>query len=59
MISNLNDKTPDDKTLTLKGQQAIDLWLKGKDEWNSWVEEHKYANVDFSKVPILLSLGAL
>ncbi|MBT6717366.1 MAG: hypothetical protein HOB18_06995, partial [Nitrospina sp.] len=34
----------------LKGQAAIDLWLKGKDAWNKWVEENPVADVSFQGV---------
>ena len=33
--------------IVLKGQQAIDLWLKGKDAWNAWVEKNPVADVSF------------
>ena len=36
-----------DKIYTLEGKEAIELWKKGKDAWNKWVEENPIANVDF------------
>ncbi|PCI05807.1 MAG: hypothetical protein COB78_04270 [Hyphomicrobiales bacterium] len=36
-----------DKKIDLEGQDAIDLWLKGKDSWNAWVKENPVADVDF------------
>ena len=35
------------KRTVLAGQAAIDLWLKGKDEWNKWVADNPDADVDF------------
>lgn len=40
----------DSKKVILQGQEAIDLWLKGKDAWNEWVEENPVADVNFSGV---------
>ncbi|MEP3247977.1 MAG: hypothetical protein ABJN40_06350 [Sneathiella sp.] len=34
----------------LAGNDAVDLWLQGKDAWNKWVEENPKAFVDFSGV---------
>lgn len=36
--------------LKLAGQEAVDLWKKGKDAWNAWVDEHPEADIDFTKV---------
>lgn len=36
--------------LILAGQEAVDLWKKGKDAWNAWVDEHPEADIDFSNV---------
>ena len=33
---------------TLAGQDAVDLWLAGKDAWNKWVEKHLDWTIDFS-----------
>jgi hypothetical protein len=35
---------------TLSGDKAIDLWLKGRDDWNDWVEKHPEYNISFYKV---------
>jgi len=35
----------------LQGQDAVDLWLQGRDAWNEWVKTHPEADVDFSAVP--------
>ncbi len=32
---------------TLSGQDAIGLWLKGRDAWNEWVEENPDYNISF------------
>lgn len=34
----------------LEGQEAIDLWLQGKDAWNQWAEENPEADVSFAGV---------
>ena len=39
-----------DENTTLKNEDALLLWRKGKDVWNKWVKEHPKANVDFSNV---------
>ena len=39
-----------DKKMTLEGEEAIDLWGKGKAAWNQWVEGHPEADIDFSRV---------
>lgn len=36
--------------ITLSGQDAIDLWLQGKDAWNQWVKENPVADVSFHGV---------
>jgi hypothetical protein len=40
--------TENDKRITLSGDAALNLYLKGKDEWNKWVEENPVADIDFS-----------
>ena len=35
---------------TLAGQDAVDLWLAGKDAWNEWVEKHPNGSVNFTDV---------
>ncbi len=40
----------DEEIPTLSGQDAVDLWLKGRNAWNSWVKENPHADVDFSGV---------
>lgn len=37
------------KKVTLKGQDAIDLWQKGLEEWNQYVEDNPESDIDFSK----------
>ncbi|PKG74816.1 hypothetical protein CXF86_11030 [Shewanella sp. GutCb] len=37
-----------DSAAVLGGKPAFDLWLKGKDVWNNWVESNIDATVDFS-----------
>ncbi|MDK1310265.1 pentapeptide repeat-containing protein [Pseudoalteromonas ardens] len=37
----------DDNKTVLEGQAAIDLWRKGPDVWNTWVDENPIADVDF------------
>ncbi|MCG7561485.1 hypothetical protein [Pseudoalteromonas sp. McH1-42] len=37
----------DDNKTVLEGQAAIDLWLQGKEAWNTWVEENPIADVSF------------
>jgi len=39
-----------EQKIILKGQEAIDLWLQGKDAWNAWVEKHPIADVSFTEV---------
>ena len=39
-----------DEYIILEGQDAIDLWLEGKDAWNDWVEKNPIADVYFSGV---------
>lgn len=34
----------------LAGEEAVKLWLKGKDAWNQWVEENPDADVSFADV---------
>ena len=36
--------------VVLEGQDAIDLWQRGRDAWNTWVEENPEADIDFSGV---------
>lgn len=40
----------DNEKVILQGQEAIDLWQKGKDAWNKWVKENPVADVVFSGV---------
>ncbi|MEW8254818.1 MAG: hypothetical protein AB2747_10720 [Candidatus Thiodiazotropha taylori] len=40
----------DTKNIVLEGQQAINLWLSGKDKWNKWVELNPVADVSFKEV---------
>ncbi|MCV6590775.1 MAG: hypothetical protein OIF57_17390, partial [Marinobacterium sp.] len=35
---------------TLKGDEAVALWKKGREAWNQWVRENPVYNVDFSEV---------
>jgi uncharacterized protein YjbI with pentapeptide repeats len=35
---------------TLDRDDAINLWLQGKDAWNEWVNENPKYNIDFSRV---------
>ena len=34
----------------MEGQEAINLWLQGRDAWNQWVEKYPEADIDFSGV---------
>lgn len=43
-------ETPEDETVVLKGQAAVNLWLDGKDVWNKWIAENPDAKVDFSRI---------
>ena len=43
-------KTPEDETVVLKGQAAVNLWRKGSTAWNKWAAENPNAKVDFSGV---------
>ncbi|MAJ00358.1 MAG: hypothetical protein CMH67_12380, partial [Nisaea sp.] len=45
-------ETPEDETVVLKGQAAVNLWLDGKDAWNKWIAENPDAKVDFSRIDI-------
>lgn len=38
------------KKYVLRDQNAINLWLKGRDVWNEWVKKHPVADVSFSGV---------
>lgn len=39
---------------TLEPDAAVALWLKGKDEWNKWVENNPKYNINFSNVDFKL-----
>ncbi|MEK9594458.1 MAG: hypothetical protein VW057_00740, partial [Rhodospirillaceae bacterium] len=43
-------ETPEDETVVLKGQAAVNLWLDGEDAWNEWAAKNPNAEVDFSCV---------
>lgn len=34
----------------LTGQEAIDLWMEGRKEWNKWVRKNPKANISFEDV---------
>lgn len=34
----------------LEGQEAVDLWLKGKDAWNKYVKENNLKDIVFSSI---------
>ena len=51
MTNNNNEQ----KKITLSGNEAIELYLKGREEWNKWVEENPIADIDFHG----MSLSAL
>jgi hypothetical protein len=36
------------KLKVLAGTDALQLWRKGKEEWNSWVSDNQHALIDFS-----------
>lgn len=42
------------KPKTLSREKSIDLWLKGKNTWNLWMENHPNTSVDFSFVVFTL-----
>ena len=42
--------TEEKTRIKLEGQKAINLWQKGKDEWNQWVKENPEADVSFEGV---------
>lgn len=44
-----SDERPEERVV-LEGNDAIQLWLKGKDTWNKWVEENPEADVSFKDV---------
>ncbi|KEO58657.1 pentapeptide repeat-containing protein [Thalassospira permensis] len=44
-MKDLSSKAP-----TLKGKEALDLWRRGREAWNSWVDQHSGWNVDFSGI---------
>lgn len=48
-LPSLTDGAFKERTV-LKGDEAIQLWLKGKDAWNKWVEENPEADVSFEGV---------
>ncbi|MGF1732137.1 hypothetical protein [Photobacterium kasasachensis] len=52
---------PKGKLTILQGEEAINLWLKGQDEWNDWVEANPEAEVSFFEVDftkyVLNSMG--
>jgi len=35
---------------SLKAEEAIALWLAGKDAWNEWAKEHEHWSVDFKGI---------
>ncbi|AZZ96233.1 pentapeptide repeat-containing protein [Pseudoalteromonas sp. R3] len=39
-----------DKVTKLEGDDAILLWLKGKDAWNKWMEEHPGSSITFTDI---------
>ena len=41
-------ETPEDETVVLKGQAAVNLWRQGRTAWNKWAAENPNAKVDFS-----------
>ncbi|WP_318419125.1 hypothetical protein [Photobacterium leiognathi] len=43
-------KKDSDKSIELKGKDAIVLWLKGKDTWNAWVKANPKANINFDNI---------
>ena len=48
--------TEEKDKVVLKGQDAIDLYMQGKDAWNAWVRENPVADVDFSHQTIEANL---
>ena len=42
------ENPPEDAPVILEGQDAIDLWQKGVEDWNKWVTQNPHADVDFS-----------
>ncbi|QZO12233.1 pentapeptide repeat-containing protein [Pseudoalteromonas piscicida] len=36
--------------VTLEGDAALDLWLKGKDAWNEWIDKHSISDISFKGV---------
>ncbi|MCF5894056.1 hypothetical protein K3H42_02830 [Aeromonas veronii] len=34
----------------LEQQDAIDLWLKGKDIWNQWISKNPHIDINFSRI---------
>lgn len=43
-------ETPEDETVVLEGEAAVNLWLDGEDAWNEWAAENPDAKVDFSRI---------
>ncbi len=46
----MGDGLSEETRTVLAGDDAVNLWLQGKDAWNKWVEENPEADVDFSNV---------
>lgn len=42
--------SPTKAKVSLEPDEAVELWLQGKDAWNKWVEENPEADVSFSGV---------
>ncbi|MDP2697062.1 hypothetical protein [Thalassospira sp.] len=38
------------ETPTLEGEAALDLWRKGRDVWNRWIDQHPGWNISFDGV---------
>ncbi|KZN49883.1 pentapeptide repeat-containing protein [Pseudoalteromonas luteoviolacea] len=46
----ISQETEQDEQIILEGDEAILLWLEGKDAWNKWMEENPKAEVSFEGV---------
>ena len=46
----MSDDLFDNGLNTLKKNEAMTLWSKGRDEWNQWVKDNPEYNIDFSGV---------
>ncbi|MGB0938003.1 MAG: pentapeptide repeat-containing protein [Colwellia sp.] len=46
----ITEKSSSKLKFTLSREKSVELWLKGKDEWNLWMKNHPDTYVDFNHV---------